>query len=151
VFYWRINVPAAIHWSIVQGVGIFMRDFGSCLGHWVFAFKYFKVGTFFHYFMGSTRQEVPERTKSIIDWIDIGFMAANTLAALALGYLYYAANTATLEGNKVLYAQLFNKQLDARFTVASLQVISAGFLGAGIFKISRVAKSGQQAVGINVC
>lgn len=101
--------------------------------------------------MGPTRQEVPERTKSIVNWIDIGFMAANTLATLALGYLYYAANTATLEGNKVLYAQLFNKQLDARFTVASLQVISAGFLGAGIFKISRVAKSGQQAVGINVC
>jgi hypothetical protein len=47
----RTDPEACLKWAAAQATGIFLKDAGSCLSHWIFCFKYFKIGTVHKYFM----------------------------------------------------------------------------------------------------
>ena len=45
-----VSTSLCLKWSLARSVFIFMRDFGTCVAHWVFGFKYFKIGSVYKYF-----------------------------------------------------------------------------------------------------
>jgi hypothetical protein len=53
-----MDPDASLKWAAAWAMGSFFMDVGSCLSHWVFCFKYFKIGTVHKYFMAET--DVPK-------------------------------------------------------------------------------------------
>jgi hypothetical protein len=55
------NDPKALKWRITYATMMFFNEAGNCLSHWIFCFKYFKIGSVFKYFMAEEQTDVPKK------------------------------------------------------------------------------------------
>lgn len=115
---------------------------GYNIAHWIFGFKYFKISRVMIYFIKSqrvppSRRQKDEKINTVFIWLNF----AVALAATAANFMWLQEirdqNAKAINFWSKLYATL-------KICVGLLDVISAGFLCAGIWGIHETAKKTGQ-------
>ena len=107
-----------------------VKDACFSVGYWIFAFKYYKIQKVMPIMQSG--KEVPQNIIVCVQRTNTVFILINLTAPLLEGVAFFLSD----QYNNKFQASL-NVYVSSKFAICLLQVVSAGFLGYGIYKISK--------------
>jgi hypothetical protein len=130
-------------WIILYSLSVFSFQIGFNVAHWIFGYKYYKIGNVMQYFLADEPQPVPEHVIRRDRLQNMIWLGLNIGVALFCLFFFFISNINYYNpNNKPLMKKFALCYTYGKTTLGLLQIVSAVYLGYGIYKIRQLAKKG---------